>query len=536
MEDIDKDSYVLDPGCGLGGFLKEYFHFVENKAEKVDEIPEKIWGFDIDPDNVKFASETLLDMYKNENLNIKPKIFELNALKPSLLDSINFQRYGDNGLFDYIIGNPPFFIINSLKEPYKSLLMSDFYEPVKTENINIATLFLFAYLKKLKPNGQLAFIFPRSLMHVQSFKPIREELLKRSIQYIFDLGKAFGDVGLQELVLIVKNQDPNQNIVHYGKLEINGDQKEIHESLSYNIPQNYFKTVPENVFEVFSGMNGSKKITSRQVKSHILSVCSERKLSDFCADKESLGIFGISRGLGIQKQALKNKENNTDIPIIGGRSIFNFGLKNSDTFCFLPQNTIKLNGKNKKLTAMMTHPKIMLQNLTSSKIRIVGFYDESPSYNGKIENNEVKMYLLAFDTITNIFLKENKFARFILAVLASSLIKYYLRDFIFIRQTLTLHLDRKYLKNIPIPLPTLEYLNKFDKIVKDLKNFVKINQKLTPVKAREIPAWEKKKNNTYFEYKKLKSKLDTLVFDLYQIEPQMKEYINTQLKEFEDFY
>ena len=62
------------------------------------------------------------------------------------------------------------------------------------------------------------------------------------------------------------------------------------------------------------------------------------------------------------------------------------------------------------------------------------------------------------------------------------------------------------------------------------------NKKLTPVKAREIPIWEKKKNKLYFEYKKLKSKLDELVFDLYCINPRMKEFIEAQLREFDDFY
>ncbi len=545
LENIDEDKEILDPACGSGTFLKEYYNKVENLMKKKgyseDDIPEKlknkIWGFDIDPFAVQLTTIKLII----QNFKKAPKerrIYNINSLV-NKLDETYIERLNINNdilakNFDYIIGNPPFFVVNTTEQPYKNILKTGNYDRIKDQNLNIVSMFLYKYLQKLNKEGQLAFIFPRSLLHVSSFTNIRRNILKKEVQYIYDLGRAFEDVGLQQIILIIKNNKPTNNAIHYGLLSMDYETGNVSELLDYTISQDYIINNIDCVFEVFSGEKNEESISGQKIKSKIINQAKGKNIGSYCVK--------IQRGLGYQKFSTSSRKNSDDLVIIGGRSIFNYGKKGIDTYKYIPRNKIIKGKMSSKESRNLYKPKIMLQNLFSSKIRIVGFYDNSPIKREKKFNitknkqEEFNIYILTNDTITNLYVKEEKFARFLLAILTSELVTYYLRDFIFVRQTLTIHLDEKYLKKIPVIVPNENQLKLINQKVIELEKFVSDNQRKTPVSERNIPDWENPDDQRYPEYSKLLNDLNMEIYKLYGLTQAEINYIGKQLNEFDKFY
>jgi len=523
-----ENKSLVDPACGYGIFLEEYYNIAKNtmiqNGYNEDTVHEKllnnIWGFDIDPIAVQIASNKLISKNSRESSR-ECNIFYFNSLKDEKKKAFNRE-------FDFIVGNPPFYIVDSTKQPIKAILNTGYYDKILSNNLNIASMFLFKYIKQLKEHGQLAFVFPRSFIHVNSFNTLRKEVLSLKIQNIYDLGKAFEDVGLEHLIIVLKNENPSNNQIHYGLLDFDKKNNQIIEKLSYQIPQDYFLTTNNYVFEVFSGKKAGTGISGLEIKKKMEKMSKGNSVLDY-------SVLDIKRGLGIQKNSTKSREKNSDLIIIGGRSIFNFGKKSSDTYKYVAKNQIIKPKMTIKAELNLFKPKIMLQNLVSSKIRIVGCFDEAPISFIK-EDNEKPIYMLTFDTITNIYLKDLRYARFILGILLSELTTYYLRDIILVRATLTLHLDKKYLQKIPIVDPDNSQLNEIDSIVRKLEAFVQEKQQLYPVRARERPKWENPNHQDYHDYKELVDELNEKIYDLYNITSEEIAFIKAQLTEFGKYY
>ena len=255
LENINENKSILDPACGYGIFLEEYYEtakntMIQNEDFNHEKLLDNIWGFDIDPIAVQIASNKLISKSSRE-ISRKCNIFYFNSLENE--KNKDFDRD-----FDFIVGNPPFYVIDSTKQPIKSILNTGYYDKILSNNLNIASMFLFKYMKQLREQGQLAFVFPRSFMHVNSFNTLRKEVLNLKIQNVYDLGKAFKDVGLEQLIIVLKNEDSLNNQIHYGLLDLDRKNNQIIEKLSYEIPQDYFLTTENYVFEIFSGKKPEK--------------------------------------------------------------------------------------------------------------------------------------------------------------------------------------------------------------------------------------------------------------------------------------
>jgi hypothetical protein len=282
------------------------------------------------------------------------------------------------------------------------------------------------------------------------------------------------------------------------------------------------------VLEVFSGKKRKSSITGKKIKEKLEKISGNKNLDNYCVK--------ITRGVGIQKKCLKYPQHNSDLIVIGGRSIFNFGYKSSKTYRYLRSSGVYKENISDRLKYLLKNPKILLQNLVSSKIRIVGCFDNRfIKFKGE-KGDLKKLYYLPNDTITCLILKDLKYARFILGILLSELTSYVLRDLIFVRSTLTIHLDKKYLEKIPIITPSERELFEIDNIVRRLEIFCAKNQNLTPVSPRKKPLWEKPADSRYDDYKRLKKELDTKIYKLYQLTPPEIEFVKFQLDEFDHYY
>ena len=161
---------ILDPTCGSGTFLLEIVYLVVRSnlsSEAKENAIDNVVGCDINPIACIMARANLFLSYdgfwfKNKEI----KIFETN-----LLTDNDFQPILKNSLFDLILGNPPWLVLNRIpsqseKERVKKLgkelgiLRGGKYQ-TSTE---LTTIFIYKMIRDfLKPDGLIFFVTPASL-------------------------------------------------------------------------------------------------------------------------------------------------------------------------------------------------------------------------------------------------------------------------------------------------------------------------------------------------------------------------------------
>ena len=142
---------ILEPSAGTGTIILECIkHFKLFKLDAV-EIDKNIY-------------DKTVELFKNT----------INIQNPHFINN-NFLKYNfGEKKYDLIIGNPPYFEIT--KES-RSLITEDFNE-ILSGRINIYSLFIYKSIKLLKPNGQLIFIIPKTILSGKYFCKLRNFIHK----------------------------------------------------------------------------------------------------------------------------------------------------------------------------------------------------------------------------------------------------------------------------------------------------------------------------------------------------------------------
>jgi adenine-specific DNA-methyltransferase len=93
--------------------------------------------------------------------------------------------------FDIVIGNPPYIRIQTLnqKDPELTAFYKEHYESAKKGNYDLYVVFVEAGLNLLKPDGQLAFILPHKFFNAQYGEPLRGLIAKgRYLRHVVHFG------------------------------------------------------------------------------------------------------------------------------------------------------------------------------------------------------------------------------------------------------------------------------------------------------------------------------------------------------------
>lgn len=255
MLDPSKNTRVLDPACGSGGFLVMVLDHVRKKIakdlypdldgvlladkfntydvnERVRQYAEtNIFGFDFDPD-LKKAARMNMVMAGDGHANI----FHVNSLAypqwehpeeitkiksaidasvDRMQDIINNYTSDARGKFDMIFTNPPFGakvkVDTEIAEKYFLSKYSDAPE----------VLFIEACYNLLKPGGKMAIVLPDGILGNPNTLPVREWILENfKILASVDLAvEAFlPQVGVQASLLFLEKKTDNQrNIANQGE-------------------------------------------------------------------------------------------------------------------------------------------------------------------------------------------------------------------------------------------------------------------------------------------------------------------------------
>jgi len=473
---INDKTNVIDPACGCGSFLLSIMERLKSKDE--DHKYQNIYGVDLNPSAVNITRLSLIIKggFKKELINLLEKNIKVgnSIVSNKNLDNLAFQWYKEftdifkTGGFDIVIGNPPYVTLRMMKDfdPKESL-----YSHLIKGPVNAATLMIGRGLEILKPGGILAFVLPKTILHVESYSRLRKYLLDNTkVIQIFDIGLKFRDVRGEQIILLVKKEKPTSE--HKVEIRMVKDRyKSLFDQPTYKIKQSMFlkfnKILIFNDEEYYSLLD---KIASGKTE-----------LSKFVNGLIFRGLPIGGNSSFITKEAHNNSEK-----IIRGKSISKFKIKN-----VLYINKEALNNFSEEKLTILKQKKIVLQNIFSSESGMIAAYDNQG--------------LLSLDTVTNIIINDNILAKYILCLLNSKLINFYVMYGLYNRARLTMHTDRTYIGKIPIVANLKqEYLKKaikyaddaireerVDEIKKILRGIDEIVYKIYDLDANEINLVEK---------------------------------------------
>lgn len=527
---------ILDPACGSGSFLVGAYQYILNyhliyytKEEniknslkkgfiyQIDENTYKlsiqvkqnillnnIFGVDIDSQAVEVTKlSLLLKLMEDENIERTGQIFKYSDLKilPDLKDNIKcgnsligsdfyrdknlelfskedmrkinafdwdqeFKEIMKSGGFDCVIGNPPYGA--ELKEEEKSYLLEKF----QFKNSDTACLFMGLSTQKiLKTNGISSFIVPKPFVYSSNWKVIRE-LFISNLSKLADCGKVWKNVKLEQ-VIYVYYKDKTKN--EYISLK---REKEFFIDLG-KIEKNNFKE-----FGFF--LNG---ISDVELNIGLKIRNSGKFLNDFIINQ---------RGAIYQKYI-------TDAPskfkVLGGKQLNRYYISQKqkgfisdeyllDDKCFITNNSILV----QNIVAHIENP--------TPHIKIIATIPKEFFYNN----------LVILDTINQLINSSNLKSEFLLGILNSKLISWYVYMFIFGKAIRTMHFDNPITKRIPVPNITLSKncnKNKHDSIVDSVNQMLELQSEYqNKIKNNDSKSLKQKINL-------LDNQIDRMVYELY---------------------
>ncbi len=282
---FNKNSKIVDPGCGSGNFLIQIYKKMKNLKIPTANIIQNLYGYDIDDIAVLLAKINLYILDKKivfEEINIYKKDF--------LNDTINEK-------FDIIVGNPPWGKKYTKNE--KELLKEKY--GLAFSKYDSFSQFILHSFDILNECGTLGFVLPSSILNIAVHKDIRKFLLGYKINCINCIGREFEEIVTDVVILNVsKDNHIQSNICLYNNQEI---------------LQNTFKDNPYYNFLLPSpiAINILEKI---------------KNYPAFHLDKKDIN-YALGIVTGNNKKYLSDKKNRKNELIISGKDIDKYNINYS---------------------------------------------------------------------------------------------------------------------------------------------------------------------------------------------------------------
>jgi len=321
---------------------------------------------------------------------------------------VEFPEVFEHGGFTTIVGNPPHGA--DLTSEERRYITND-YELGQGKK-NTAYIFIELCVEILQDNGKIGLVIPKSLLFSQEWGKVRNYLLENvRIEEIIDISKAFKEVLLEQVIVIVENSLGNDNI---RGLEMNTKGEITNSNL-----------IPANVYEL---MNSFPILCNTQ----------DIEIFNIITDNSRLlgTISETCRGFPLQRQLLDVCIGENCEETLKGKDIKRFNT--SDSQWFLLREQIEGREKYRKLK----RNKIIAQRIVAhienpiDHIAIMAAYDSCGYVN--------------VDTVENIIITEEDISpHYILGLLNSRLIGWFTYKFIFCNAIRTMDFDEYYVNKIP---------------------------------------------------------------------------------------
>lgn len=436
---------ICDPACGSGAFLNQALDFLIHEHAYVNELESKvrgesivfkdigdhilernIFGVDINEESVEIARlslwlRTATHGRKLNDLSSNIKCGNSLIDDPAVAGAKAFDWKKEfpavfaKGGFDVVVGNPPYVfggnegITEVEKGYYKGT-----YE-TGGGKVNLFTLFIEASHRIMANGSAFAFIIPNTFLRVTSYHESRKFFIERfKFTELADLGTGvFQDAVTTAIILVARKGVAQKDEVTKVIRDFSGQ--------SHSLAR---KDILTNDYVITSNVSDDGLYVIRKMsESSVL-------LGDECAEL----IFGVV--------ITKNKDEVVSDSHIAGYKPF---LEGRDIGAYLIKPVHQWLNYTPGLLHRARTPevfevpeKLLVQRITGGTRPIKVAYDSKQHYNK--------------ESINNIILKpDSQFkAKYILALLNSSLINWYYNTQFTNESTLTVNISKEYLSKIPI--------------------------------------------------------------------------------------
>lgn len=526
---------IIDLSCGCGSFLiKVTKRIVDFNVKKfrianssnltydqartiLDNIQMNVYGLDTNPlacilccINIYFSVYDLIKIIIQDNPD-----YELPNFKIYNINALEFTNFGK---FDFVVGNPPYIFLRDINPFNRQLIEKGNFETSKGQ-YDYYQIFIELGIKALKNSGYLGYIIPDSLLVLSNRNKIRKLIyFKTKIREICHLGRGFDDLGVSNVIIILeKESNEKKRLENFIKLknELKGN------PLSRNIKQIILKKWDYNFL-----------LNLNETDINILDYLNYNFLNLKDINKNLNFKIIISRGVELGKQGkilyCKNCEKYIPLPT----------KSNKCKYCNLPIDISSLekiivdkvpygfeNEYEPYLLSMSRYHTKAYKHINVKKKGIN--YKNLDIYKDRIvirqlsQNNLIcatyDEYSLTSQSFYNLKIIKSSVTEFnhyyLLALINSQLLSYYFIKMFGSYKALFPRILIEKIKKLPILIPKTP---KELRIAKTLQENVK-----------RILFFENKENR---EISSLQSKINSLVFEIYQISSPNRLYISEFLE------
>jgi hypothetical protein len=218
-----EERKLIDISCGTGSFLiqaikiliKRYLKTLnretihELKAEEskniIETIQGNIFGIDINPIscilcqvNIYFVLFDLIQKIQKSDKNFQVPVFHIenyNALKIDILKQ-----------YDFVVGNPPYLFIRDIPDEHRKIIESGSFTTNEGQ-YDYYQLFIEIGIRLLNKDGKLGFIVPDSILALSNREIIRKFIYDTTkIIEIYYTGPKFDDPVVSNIILILERE------------------------------------------------------------------------------------------------------------------------------------------------------------------------------------------------------------------------------------------------------------------------------------------------------------------------------------------
>lgn len=380
--------------------------------------------------------------------------------KPIVLPEIEYE-----GGFDAIVGNPPYGAELNAKE--RNYLQEHFNASIT----DTAALFILQQIHLLKPKGLGGYIVPKPLIYASNWKEIRTTLMPVLLE-VCDCSKVWKEVKLEQVIY---------------RLQKNSKQKTYKSSVRKN------ESI-ESLGEIEKQLCDHFEFILSNVSPVEVALASKLKSSG----KYFPEITQNRRGAMLQD---KVHPTNGELKVIGGKQIARYGLANVSKGHIRKKVVVDKN-------AFVGKNSVLVQNIVAHIVNPV----DHVQIIATLLPVTLRKEAIILDTVNQLSVKTPWSAAFVVALLNSQLINWFVYRFIFARAIRTMHFDSPVTDRIP--LPAIDIGKPKDKELHD--KLVGLVEKMLAAK-KELSAAKTDGDKDFYKNKctTLDNQIDTLVYELY---------------------
>ena len=368
--------------------------------------------------------------------------------------------------FQVIIGNPPY---GGYLTANERSYLNDLHQLGTTDT---AALFMAQSMHLTCSNGFNSFIVPKSMTYSSRWVQIRQAVLPGLLSLV-DCGKVWRDVNLEQSIYIWMNSaQPDA----YTSL--------IFESEAYELLGDISKQDVRDFGLYLNGVTTEEVSISHQVRSSAI----------------FLGqVFSNTRGAGLQAQI--NADAQIGAEVIGGRQVQPFHVAGSQGRIITSEET--------PTNAFVIHNSVLAQNIVS--------HVRNPVDHIKITAcvvPESSVGSLILDTVNQLVSESKLSPFFVVGLLQSELINWYVYRFIYGKAIRTMHFDDPVTDRIPLPILNLNNPQSNT----HYQRIVDLVERIAPIAAQDIAS-----------AKQLIAEMNEEIYSLYGIDARSKAIVKAKM-------